>query len=95
MLLAAIYDVQAAAVTLLVALILLIILQNLTLPPLVFIFSFSFYEFTKVEEAGFVLLLISLIMIYKFRHDIVDFFSGKSKKVDTLYTIKKKLGIKA
>lgn len=94
-LLAAIYDVQAAAVTLLVALILLIILQNLTLPPLVFIFLFSFYEFTKVEEAGFVLLLISLIMIYKFRHDIVDFFSGKSKKVDILYTIKKKLGIKA
>lgn len=90
----AIYDVRAAAVTLLIALILMIVLKNLTLPPLVFILLFSLYELTQVKEAGIVLLFITLIMTFKFRHDLVDFFTGKGKKVDVLYSIKKKLGIK-
>ena len=92
--LAAIYDVKAAAVTLLIALILTIILKNLTVPPLVFILLFSLYEFTQLREAGIVLLIITLIMAFKFRYDLRDFFTGNGKKVDILYSIKKKLGIK-
>lgn len=93
-LLAAIYDVRAAAVTLLIALLLMIILKNLTVPPLVFILLFSLYELMQVKEAGIVLLFITLIMTFKFRYDLRDFFMGNGKKVDVLYTIKKKLGIK-
>lgn len=92
--LAAIYDVKAAAVTLLIALILTIILKNLTVPPLVFILLFSLYELTQLGEAGIVLLIITLIMTFKFRYDLRDFFTGNGKKVDILYSIKKKLGIK-
>lgn len=93
-LVAAIYDTKAAAITLLVALFLLITLQNLTVPPIIFIILFSLYELIKIKEAGLVLLLMTSIMIFKFRSDLRDFFTGNGKKVDVLYTIKKKLGIK-
>ena len=87
---AALYDTPVAAVTLLIAFFLLIVLQNLTVPPIVFIILFSLYEFLTTKEAGIVLL----IMVYKFRYDLRDFFVGKGKKFDVLYSIKKKLGIK-
>ena len=91
---AALYDTPAAAVTLLVALILLILLQNLTIPPIIFIILFSLYELFKVREAGIVLLIMTLVMAFKFRYDLRDFFTGNGKKVDVLYSIKKKLGIR-
>ncbi|MDF7668850.1 MULTISPECIES: glycerol-3-phosphate acyltransferase [unclassified Lactobacillus] len=91
---ALIYDFPAGVTTLLIALILVIIMKNLTVPPLVFIFLFSCYELTKIREVGIILLVIALIMTFKFRHDLHDFFVGKGKEVDVLYTIKKKLGIK-
>ena len=93
-LVAAVYDTRTAAITLLVALFLLITLQNLTVPPIIFIILFSLYELIKIKEAGLVLLLMTSIMIFKFRSDLRDFFTGNGKKVDVLYTIKKKLGIK-
>ena len=40
-------------------------------------------------------MVITLIMVFKFWKDIVDFFTGHGKKVDILYSIKKKLGIKS
>ncbi len=90
---AALYDTPAAAVTLLVCLILLILLQNLTIPPIIFIILFSLYELFKVKEAGIVLLIMTLVMAFKFRYDLRDFFTGNGKKVDVLYSIKKKLGL--
>ncbi|WEV50861.1 glycerol-3-phosphate acyltransferase [Lactobacillus sp. ESL0731] len=91
---ALIYDFPAGIVTLLIALVLMIIMKNLTVPPLIFIFLFACYEMTKISEVGIILLVIGLIMVFKFRHDLRDFFAGKGKKVDVLYSIKKKLGIK-
>lgn len=69
-------------------------MQNLTIPPLVFMLLFSVDEFLHSQEAGIVFMVITLIMIFKFWHDIVDFFTGRGKKVDILLSIKRKLGIK-
>ena len=69
-------------------------MQNLTIPPLVFMLLFSCYVTTQAREAGIVFLIMTLVMAWQFRKDIVDFFAGRGKKVDILYTIKKKLGIK-
>lgn len=88
------YDWRAGLITLLIALFLTAIMQNLTIPPLVFMLLFSLYELLGNVEAGIVFIIITLIMAFKFRKDIVDFFTGKGKKVDILYTIKKKLGLK-
>lgn len=88
-----IYDFPAGAVTLLIALVLTCIMQNLTIPPLVFMILFSAYELSKSLEAGIIFVIITLIMTIKFWKDIIDFFTGHGKKVDILYSIKKKLGI--
>ena len=89
------YDWKAGFATLLIALVLTAIMQNLTIPPIVFMLLFSVYEFWHNQEAEIVFLVITLIMIFKFWHDIIDFFTGHGKKVDILYSIKKKLGIKS
>lgn len=89
------YDWKAGFATLLVALVLTAIMQNLTIPPLVFMLLFSVYEFLQNQEAGIIFMAITLIMVFKFWKDIVDFFTGHGKKVDILYSIKKKLGIKS
>lgn len=94
-LLAVSYDWKAGLITLLIALLLTAVMQNLTIPPLVFMLLFSVYTIIHAKEAGIVFLIITAIMAFKFRKDIVDFFTGNGKKVDILYSIKKKLGIKA
>lgn len=88
---AVIYDWQAGIITLLIALIILIFLKNLTIPPLMFILLFSVYIILVRHqvEAGSIFLLIAVIMIIRFWHDIIDFFTGHGKEVDVLYTIKK------
>lgn len=88
------YDWRAGFTTLLIALVLTAVMQNLTIPPLVFILLFSVYEFLQNQEAGIIFLVITLIMVFRFWHDIIDFFTGHGKKVDILRSIKKKLGIK-
>lgn len=93
-LVALVYDWKAWLITILIALFLTAVMQNLTIPPLVFMIMFSIYETTQSVTGGIIFWLITLIMAFKFRHDIVDFFTGKGKKVDILYSIKKKLGIK-
>ncbi|CCK83056.1 Glycerol-3-phosphate acyltransferase 1 [Lactobacillus equicursoris 66c] len=87
------YDTKAGLITLLIALFLTAVMQNLTIPPLVFMLLFSFYELSKSVEAGVIFLIITGIMAYKFKKDIYDFFTGHGKRVDILYSIKKKLGI--
>lgn len=88
------YDWQAGFITLLIALVLTAVMKNLTIPPLVFMLLFSIYVFTQSREAGIIFLIMTLIMTWQFRKDIVDFVKGKGKKVDILYSLKKKLGKK-
>lgn len=75
-----IYDVRAAAATLLIELLLTIVLKNLTVPPIIFILLYSVPEMVQVKEAGIVLLVIASIMIFRFGHDLRDFLleTGKS-----------------
>lgn len=88
------YDWRAGFITLIIALVLTALMQNLTIPPLIFMLLFSIWTIFRNMEAGIVFLIITLIMAFKFRKDIVDFLTGHGKKVDILYTIKKKLGQK-
>lgn len=88
------YDWRAGFITLIIALVLTALMQNLTIPPLIFMLLFSIWTIFRDMEAGIVFLIITLIMAFKFRKDIVDFLTGHGKKVDILHTIKKKLGQK-
>lgn len=86
------YNFWAGVITLLVALVLTALMQNLTVPPLVFMLLFSLYVILSHHmEAGLIYLGCFLIMTFQFRHDLVDFFAGRGKRVDILYSIKKKL----
>lgn len=85
------FDWRAGFITLLIALFLTIIMQNLTIPPLVFMLLFSLWTLLHDQEAGIIFLIITCIMAFKFRKDLVDFFAGRGKKVDILTTLKKKL----
>ena len=51
------YDWKAGFATLLVALVLTAIMQNLTIPPLVFMLLFSINTFLHNQEAGFVFIV--------------------------------------
>lgn len=87
------YNWQAGLITLLIALVLTAIMQNLTIPPQMFILLFSIYVLFGMHEteAGLVFLAILVVMAVRFWKDTVDFFTGRGKKVDILYSIKKKL----
>ena len=87
------YNWQAGLITLLIALVLTIFMKNLTIPPQMFILLFSVYIIFGLHEieAGIIFLAISAIMIIRFWRDSIDFFTGHGKKVDILYSIKKKL----
>lgn len=88
------YDWRAGLVTLLIALILTALMQNLTIPPLVFMLFFSLYVmFTHTLTAGLIFLACTAVMAYRFRFDLADFFAGRGKRVDILRSIKRKLGI--
>lgn len=88
-----VYDWQAGIITLLIALALVIIMKNLTIAPQVFILLFSAYIiFAKHQvEAGILFFLIFIIMGIRFWHDTVDYFTGHGKKVDILFSLKKKV----
>ena len=60
----------------------------------VYMLGFSIFTWLNFGwEQGLIFLIATLIMIFQFRKDIVDFFTGHGKRVDVLVTIKKKLGI--
>lgn len=86
------YNWQVGIATLLIALVLTALMKNLTIAPQMFILLFSVCILVSRQfEAGILFLGISLIMIVRFWHDTVDFFAGRGKEVDILYSIKKKL----
>lgn len=86
---------KIALIILLIALVLTIVMKNLTIPPLFFTYCFGVVNLLlgKVDR-GLIFLLIGIIMTIRFWKDIIDFVQGNGKKVDILFSIKKKLGIK-
>lgn len=84
------YNWPAGIVTLLIALLLTMIMQNLTVPPLVFMLLYTIFIWLKGgQEAGLIFAAIFLIMTFRFRADLRNFFTGHGKKVDILYSVKK------
>nr|WP_209686244.1 glycerol-3-phosphate acyltransferase [Lactobacillus colini] len=88
------FNWRAGFTFLLVALILVIFMKNLTIPPLVYMLGYSIYVWLLMGwQCGLIFLLGMLVMIFKFRKDIIDFFTGQGKRVDILTTIKKKIKV--
>lgn len=88
-------DFKMALIILLIALVLTIIMKNLTIPPLFFTYCFGIASLSLGEiNRGLIFLVIGIIMTIRFWKDIIDFVQGKGKKVDILFSIKKKIGIK-
>lgn len=87
-------DWKAGLFTLLIALLLVIIMKNLSVPPLVFLLLFSLWQFKTSWQLGCLFLAGTLVMVVRFWPDVLDFVHGQGKRVDILTTIKKKLGIK-
>lgn len=86
---------KVGLIVLLIALAILIITQNLTIAPLVFILLSSLYEFSQKNIAiGICVLIGFFIMTFKFRKDIAALLNGRAKRVDILISIKKKIGLK-
>lgn len=90
------FNWRAGFTFLLIGLVLVILMKNLTIPPLVYMLGYSVYIWViNGWIYGLAFLLGTLVMAFKFRKDIVDFFTGHGKRVDVLTTIKKRLGKKA
>lgn len=88
-------DFKMALIILLIALVLTIIMKNLTIPPLFFTYCFGVVSLSLGKtNRGLIFLVIGIIMTIRFWKDIIDFVQGKGKKVDILFSIKKKIGIK-
>ena len=67
---------------------------ELSMAMAVYMLGFSIFTWVNFGwRQGLIFLIATLIMIFQFRKDIVDFFTGHGKRVDVLVTIKKKLGI--
>lgn len=85
------YDWHWALVALLIALLAATIIQNLTIPPLMFMLLFSVTDQQMHFEARLIFGLMTLVMFIRFWPDVVDFCLGRGKRVDILKTIKRKL----
>lgn len=87
------FDWRAGFIALILGLILVILMKNLTIPPLVYMLGYSIFVWINFDwQCGLIFLLDTLVMCWQFRKDIIDYFSGNGKRVDVLTTIKRKLG---
>ncbi|KRL63268.1 glycerol-3-phosphate acyltransferase [Lactobacillus psittaci] len=87
-------DFKTALISLLLALVLVIGMQNLTIPPIFFTFCFVAVNLYNHQlEIALVIGLAGIVMIHKFWKDIIDFIQGRGKRVDILFSIKRKLGL--
>lgn len=86
------FDWRLAVVELLMALVVLIASQNLTVPPIIAMLLMTFQYMIRADtETMVVFLIMTLIMIWQFRHDLRDIMKGDAKKVDILKSFKKKI----
>ncbi len=86
------FDWRLGLACLFLALLLTILLKNLTLPPLAFMVIFSAVILVRGElEIGLIFVAATLVMITRFWPDLVDFANGRGKRVDILTSLKRKL----
>lgn len=86
------FDWRAGLICLALGLILIIIMQNLSIAPIVYMLIYSIYTMVNFGfQIGLIFLIGTGIMCYKFKDDIVDYFTGKGKRVDVLKSVKQKI----
>ncbi|MFD1465042.1 glycerol-3-phosphate acyltransferase [Lapidilactobacillus mulanensis] len=85
------YNWQWGLICLLIALAVMLITQNLTLPGIVILLSFTIVSFLKFgTETGIGFAVLTLLSIISFRRDLIAIVHGKAKKVDWLQKIRRK-----
>lgn len=85
------YDLKWGLICLLIALAVLLVTQDLALPGVTILLSFTIVStllFGWETAAGFGFL--TLLSAFRFRHDLVNLAHGKSKKIDLLQRFKHK-----
>ena len=86
-----IFDWRLGLIELLVALFVLVVSQNLTVPPiLALLLMTAQYMMRGDTETMYVFLVLTLIMIWQFRTDLKDLVQGNAKKVDILKSTKQR-----
>lgn len=84
------YDWQWGLICLLIALAVMLISQNLTLPGIAILLSFTIVGFMKYDvETGVGFAFLTLLSIISFRRDLLALFKGQAKRVDWLKRFKK------
>lgn len=84
------YDWQWGLICLLIALAVMLISQNLTLPGIAILLSFTIVSFVKYGvETGVGFAFLTLLSIISFRRDLLALFKGQAKRVDWLKRFKK------
>ncbi|MGX4644636.1 MULTISPECIES: glycerol-3-phosphate acyltransferase [Holzapfeliella] len=89
---AILYNWQVAIPVLLVALVIMIITKNLTIPPLFAITGITIVSFIVNHnfEAFILMAILSALMYNRFWSDIQDIIHGRAKEVDVLKSVKQK-----
>lgn len=84
------YDFQFGAIALITALVILIFMQNLIVPPLVFMLLMVVFNFIQGQyEAVSIFFIATLIMAFQYRFDLKLLINGRAKRVDILKSLKK------
>lgn len=79
------FNLKWGVICLLIALAVMLLTQNLTLPGIVILLSFTIVSFSQFgTEVGLGFAFLTLLSIFSFRHDLADLFHGRTKKVDWL-----------
>ncbi|WP_125607372.1 glycerol-3-phosphate acyltransferase [Lapidilactobacillus bayanensis] len=79
------FNLKWGVLSLLIALAVMLVTQNLTLPGIVIWLSYAVIGFTQYNlEVGLGFTFLMLLSLFSFRHDLADLIHGRAKKVDWL-----------
>lgn len=79
------FNLKWGVLSLLIALAVMLLTQNLTLPGIAILLSYTVIGFTQYNlEVGCGFAFLTLLSLFSFRHDLTDLIHGRAKKVDWL-----------
>lgn len=83
------YNFKLTIIYLLVVLVILLIMKNLTVPPMIFLALMTGTQVVLGHwEVAIVFGILLILMMWQFRKDLVDLAHGQSKRVDLLKRFK-------
>lgn len=79
------FNLKWGLISLLIALAVMLLTQNLTLPGIIILLSYTVIGFSQYNlEVGLGFAFLTLLSLFSFRHDLKALFTGHAKKVDWL-----------